>query len=148
MNKRENLATRQNEGFVPIPNAVLDELLPTLRDTELRIVLILLRQTVGRRWRDSQGRMRCKERDWLSHSQLVRKTGRGSEAVSGAITSLTGRGLVVTEDEAGNTLGTPAQRRRHLGHLYFRYEYVPCGKVVDKPSGNAIRQNRKQQHSQ
>ena len=104
------------DGAVPVPNALFDVVLPTLKDTELRVLLVVLRQTLG--WRES----RClfKERDWLTHAQLVRRTGRGSEAVSSAVAALVERGLIVVEDAAGVPLSTPEERRRHLGRLYFR----------------------------
>jgi hypothetical protein len=103
-------------GFVPVPNALFDEVLPTLRDTELRVLLIVVRQTLG--WRE--GRTRYKRRDWLSRSQLTRRTGRASEAVSAAVDALVRRGLIVVEDTAGNPLATPEARRRHIGRLYYR----------------------------
>jgi len=107
-------------GAVPVPNAVFDDLLPTLRDTELRVLLVVIRQTAG--WRDAQGR--SKARDWLSHGQLTRRTGRRSAAVSGAVDGLVTRGLIVVEDSAGRALVTREERRRHLGRLYFRAVYV------------------------
>ena len=103
-------------GAVPIPNTLFDAMLPTLKDTELRVLLIVLRQTIGRR--DKQGR--AKSRDWLSHAQLVKRTGRGSDAVSSAIAALVRRGLIQTETSTGTPLGSPAERRRYLGRLYFR----------------------------
>jgi hypothetical protein len=101
---------------VPVPNTLFDEVLPTLRDTELRVLLIVVRQTLG--WRE--GRTRYKRRDWLSRSQLTRRTGRASEAVSAAVDALARRGLIVVEDTAGNALATPEARRRHIGRLYYR----------------------------
>ncbi len=65
-------------GVIPVPNRLVDEVLPTLKDTELRVLLIVLRQTLG--WRegsDTRARWRYKRRDWISHSQMVRRTGRG-----------------------------------------------------------------------
>jgi len=103
-------------GAVPVPNVVIDEVLPTLKDTELRVLLVVLRQTVG--WRDAKGR--SKTRDWLSHSQLVRRTGRGSDAISSAIATLVKRGLITVETSAGVPLATTGERRRYLGRLYFR----------------------------
>ena len=110
-----------NAGAVPVPNTLFDEVMPALKDTELRALLVVVRQTLG--WRegrgDGNGGARFKRRDWLSHSQLVRRTGRGSEAVSSAISSLVARGLIVIETASGAPLGTPEQRRRHLGRLFF-----------------------------
>jgi hypothetical protein len=105
-------------GTVPVPNALFDDLLPTLKDTELRVLLIVLRATAG--WRDRKGR--AKARDWISHRQLVKRTGRRSAAVSGAVDRLVRRGLLIVEDSAGRALATPQERRRHLGRLFFRPE--------------------------
>lgn len=69
-------------GVVPVPNYVFDELLPGLGDTELRLLLVVLRGTLGYREPDGAGGWRPKQRDWISHGQLLRRTGRGSEAIS------------------------------------------------------------------
>ncbi len=118
----------QSLSWYPIPTRLVDEVMPRLRDTELRVLLVVLRQTWG--WkadrtetggkvvRDSRGQ--TKRRDWLSHRQLCRRTGRGSEAVSGAVASLTASGLIIVEDAGGTALITPEERRRCLGRLYFR----------------------------
>lgn len=108
--------TMLDGGAFFLPNRLVDTVLPTLKDTELRVLLIVIRQTWG--WRDPHGR--TKARDWLSHRQLVRRTGRGSEAVSGAIAALVERELIAVEDSTGHVLATAAERRRHLGRLYFR----------------------------
>ena len=104
----------------PLPCRLTDEVLPRLKDTELRLMLVVLRQTWG--WKaDREGTdPRRKRRDWLSHRQLCRRTGRGSEAVSGAINGLVRAGWLVVEDAAGRALATPEERRRCLSRLYFR----------------------------
>jgi hypothetical protein len=86
----------------------------------------VVRQTAG--WRAAPGSRARKARDWLSHSQLVRRTGRGSGAVSAAVASLVVRGLIAVEDAAGRPLATAAERRRHLGRLYYR-PIVPPGEM-------------------
>ena len=105
-------------GTVPVPNAVLDVLMPMLRDTELRVLLVVIRQTLG--WQEQSGGSRRsnqrKWRDYISHSQLCRKTGRASAAVSSAIDSLVKQGHIVVEDIAGRALSTSEERRRHLAH--------------------------------
>jgi len=98
----------------------VDEVMPGLRDTELRVLLVVLRQTLGWRADGAAGSGAYKRRDWLSHRQLCRRTGRGSDAVSAAVGSLTTSGLVVVEDAGGRPLATPEERRRCLGRLYFR----------------------------
>lgn len=136
-----------------MPNPVLDLHMPLLRDTELRVLLVVLRQTLG--WRGEQEGTR-KERDWISHGQLCRRTGRASAAVSSAVEALVNAGLIAVEDASGNALGSTAQRRRHLGRLFYRVgggfcaAKQPDGKSgcgnVDKsppePSGNCENNNR------
>ena len=102
-------------GVLPLPNRLVDEVLPALKDTELRVLLVVFRQTWG--WQVEGKR---KHRDWLSHAQLCRRTGRGSEPVSKAVDALVRQELIIVEDSAGNAITTPEARRRHLGRLYFR----------------------------
>jgi len=111
-------------GWHPVPVRLVGEVMPGLRDTELRVLLVVLRQTWG--WRadgpagNGAPNAAHKRRDWLSHRQLYRRTGRGSDAVSGAVASLTASGLIVVEDGGGKQLTTPEERRRCLSRLYFR----------------------------
>jgi|GEM_PF-1081630 len=97
------------------PNMLLDEVMPTLKDTEWRLLCVVVRQTLG--WQQ-QGRR--KRRDWLTQRQLIAKTNRNSQAVSRAVDSLVRQGLLEVQDQVGNVLLTPAGRRRHGGRLYYR----------------------------
>lgn len=122
------------EAWFPVPICLVDAVMPRLKDTEWRVLMVVLRQTAGRQAepaRTVQGQQAgklptkskqppTKRRDWLSHSQLCRRTGRGSGAVSAAIASLTASGLIIVEDAAGMALATPEERRRCLSRLYFR----------------------------
>ena len=124
----------KSEAWFPVHTQLVDEVMPRLKDTEWRVLLVVLRQTSGRqvgtvstvqgyqaeRPPTKPKHQPTKRRDWLSHSQLCRRTGRGSEAVSAAVASLTAWGLIVVEDAAGTALATPDERRRCLGRLYFR----------------------------
>jgi len=107
-------------GAVPIPNRLFDEILLTLPDAELRVLLVVLRQTLGFREGSDLGGWRYKQRDWITHSQLMKKTGRSSGAVSKAISALVDASLIIVEDSEGRPLDTPQMRRRHMGRLYFR----------------------------
>ena len=69
-----------------MPNLLLDRLLPELRDTELRILLILVRATTG--W-NREGKPTI-----LSYRTLMRRSGRGSEAIARALASLSAKGLI------------------------------------------------------
>ena len=103
---------------VSIPSAILDRWMPTLKDTELRVLLLVARQTIGRSG---------KEVDWLAHSQLRKRTGRASEAVSAAVDSLIQKGLLEVVTTAGQRLPTPEARRFHRGILLYR-----LSSMVDK----------------
>ena len=105
-------------GTTPVPNKLLDRVMPTLRDTELRVLLIVVRQTLG--WQAWPGSAHRKERDWLTQSQLMRRTGRASGAVSRAVDALVQSGLIIVTDRAGMPLKASDERRRHLGHLYYQ----------------------------
>ena len=137
------------EAWFPVPIFLVDEVMPRLKDTEWRVLMVVLRQTAGRQAepaRTVQGQQAAKptnkskqpptkRRDWLSHSQLCRRTGRGSGAVSAAIASLTASGLIVVEDAAGMELATPEERRRCLGRLYFRLgdKFAPSAENKSAP---------------
>lgn len=100
--------------FTAFPNKLLDQVMPTLKDTEWRLLCVIVRQTIG--WRNEHGGRR--RRDWLSRSQLMQRTGRNSEALSKAVDRLVARRLIVVQDEAGHDLPTARQRQR-LGHKLF-----------------------------
>ena len=101
----------------PFPNALLDTAMPTLKDTEWRILCVIVRQTLG--WQ-GEGPERRKESDWLTHGQLKARTGRSGEAVSHALDALVRRNLVEVRGDRGELLATPADRRRAAGRLSFR----------------------------
>ncbi len=114
------MAERKIPNSTTFPNSLLDDVMPNLKDTEWRVLCVVVRQTLGWRGADAKDRWRWKERDWISHSQLIRRTGRRSEAISAAVATLVSEGLIVVEDGLGNPLDTTEKRRRHLGRLYFR----------------------------
>ena len=112
------------------PNALVDEEMPNLSDTEWRILCVLVRQTLG--WQEEGGGSR-KVRDWLTNSQLKTRTGRESAAVSRAIQSLLAKRLIVVEDSEGKLLLASRQRQRQLGRLYFRLHPRLLPPFIDEP---------------
>lgn len=72
--------------WTKVPNYLIDQSMPTLRDTELRVLLVLLRQTVG--WQ-REGKAVI-----LSYRFLKAQTGRQSAAIAAALKSLRKRGLI------------------------------------------------------
>ncbi len=131
------------DGLVPIPRRILDELMPTLKDTELRVLLLVARQTIGRISKDGRA---SKDADWLSHSQLKTRTGRASEAVSAAVDTLIRSGLLEVFTPEGKAMASPKERQAHRGILLYR---IASGVrdssswVLDPSSGKAKTQNAK-----
>lgn len=68
------------------PNVVIDRLMPGMKDTEVRILLVLLRSTVG--WNRDEHSVK------LSYRMLIQRTGRSSEAISKALKELDRKGLI------------------------------------------------------
>ena len=101
-------------AFVPFPTALFDEQMPKLKDTEWRLLCVIVRQTLG--WQSGKGRKRC---DWMSQKQLIGRTGRASAALSAALDSLVRENLVECRDAQGELLLSPHQRRNHRGRIYF-----------------------------
>ena len=99
----------------PVPNAVF-EYIPTLSEAELKLYLIILRQTLG--WQTGHNKAR-KVYDWISASQFQKKTGLSRRAIGTAISSLTYRNLILIADEHGTVLHTP-QLRKGKTRLYYR----------------------------
>jgi len=86
-------------GTTPFPNFLLDHVMPTLKDTEWRLLCVIVRQTLG--WQQ-QGGGPHKEWEWLTHRQLKARTGRASEALCKALDALVRKGLVEVWDEHGD----------------------------------------------
>ena len=101
--------------FTAIPNVLIDEVMPTLKDTEWRLLCVIARQTLG--WVDKNGKR--KQRDWMSQSQLIARTGRNSAALSAALDVLVSGNLIECQTESGEPLFTPGQRRQYRGRTYF-----------------------------
>jgi hypothetical protein len=90
--------------------------MPLIKDTELRVLLLVARQTVGRSNQMGQKR----EADWLAHSQIKTRTGRASEAISTAIDTLVQKGLLEVLTPDGTLLMRPEERRACRGTLLYR----------------------------
>ena len=105
--------------FVPVPAIYIDQVMPTLSDSEWRILCVVIRQTLG--WVDEQSPNGRKERDWITQSQFREKTGgKSRDSISLGIASLVKRGLVVVENREGKLLSTPKSRQTNRDRLYFR----------------------------
>jgi len=86
MPKLRPLLPTQNHSWTKVPNILFDKLMPTLKDTELRVLLASIRATSG--W-NRDGRTSI-----LSYQQLMKRTGRRSEAIARALRHLQSVGLI------------------------------------------------------
>ncbi|MEM6831568.1 MAG: replication protein [Bacteroidota bacterium] len=99
----------------PIPNIIFDHFLKILKPSDLKVLLIIIRQTLG--WFD-RGTGRRKTRDWISRSQFVSKTGLSPRAITTALSSLHQKGIIAITNKQGVPLPTP-QMRQGLVKMYF-----------------------------
>src|SRR3989344_5856362 len=98
------------------PNIIFNGLMKEMSDTELRVVLIVTRATLG--WIMDREKGMRKEEDWISHSQLKHKTGRESGAISKAIDRCIQKDWIEARDHGGELLDTKDKRRGK--NIYYR----------------------------
>lgn len=99
----------------PVPNPLFDHHLKSLSESEIKVLLIVIRQTWG--WIDPQTRKR-KQWDWITISQFQKKTGLSNKSVSKAIALLVKKNMVVTCDSTGYVLTSP-EERKHAKRIFY-----------------------------
>ncbi|HLG36184.1 MAG TPA: replication protein [Bacteroidia bacterium] len=100
-----------------VPNALFDIYLRELNSAELKVLLVIIRQTLG--WTDKYSLLGRKECDWISGSQLQSKTGNSRRAISSAVETLITKELIEVTDARGNLLSSP-EKRKGKSKLFFR----------------------------
>lgn len=90
-----------------VPNRLFDHHLRTLSAKELKVLLVVLRQTLG--WVDANGNR--KKRDWMSQRFFANKTGLSPKSVSQAIEMLVSKCLITATSETGRELRSPNERK-------------------------------------
>jgi len=100
-----------------VPNTLFDVHLKELKMAELKVLLVVIRQTLG--WSDKHSALGRKQRDWISNSQLLSRTGCSRRAICSATEALVTNGLVDVMDGGGNLLTQPSQRKGKT-RLYYR----------------------------
>lgn len=101
----------------PVPNYFLDTYVKELKSAELKVLLIVIRQTLG--WSDKLGAQGRKEKDWISGSQLQLKTGCSRRAISTATDVLVRKNLIQVLDTKGTVLDLP-EHRQGKTKLFYR----------------------------
>ena len=100
----------------PVPNAIFDIYMKELNSAELKVLLVVIRQTLG--WADGRGMFGRKETDWISGSQLREKTGSSTRAITSATETLVMKKLIAVHDERGYTL-QHSKDRQGKTRLYY-----------------------------
>ncbi|MEM6719202.1 MAG: hypothetical protein AAF611_07820 [Bacteroidota bacterium] len=98
------------------PNTLFDNLLKILKDSELRVLLTVIRKTIGHvHPYDNTKRIK---RAWISQKLFMICCNLSGRAVSGAIDSLVIKKLLRVTDRKGRELKTK-QQRRGTSKLYY-----------------------------
>lgn len=103
------------ENFTKTPNILFDQLIRELSNSELKILLVIIRQTNG--WLDRKSK-KYKTRDRITYSQFISKTGISRRIISSAINSLLEKNLIEITDTFGNILYDPKNRK---GRFFIYY---------------------------
>jgi hypothetical protein len=98
------------------PNQLFDFFLPKLSESELKVLLIIIRQTLG--WMDPVSK-KPKEWDWISNAFFVKKTGLSKRSVGIAIASLIDKKIIQVKNECNAIAHNPVIRRRAF-KLFYR----------------------------
>jgi hypothetical protein len=106
-----------NISTTPVPNAVFDVYLKELKLAELKVLLIIIRHTLG--WEDKRTKSERKELDWISNSQLALQTGSSGRAINEAIQTLVQKKLIDVLSFSGKILDSP-EKRRGQQKLFYR----------------------------
>jgi hypothetical protein len=100
--------------YTKVPNFVFDEL-PNLTEAELKVLLVIIRQTIGRK---DMATGQYKTRDWISLSQFGQKTGLCRRVIIKAVQSLIHKKGIRVTGEDGFALKT-SEERKGKRKLYF-----------------------------
>lgn len=100
------------------PNVLVDTHLPNLTESEIKMILVILRQTNG--WVDKKTGGR-KTRDWISHGQFMKKTGLCRRVISKSLQSLVEKDLIQITCRYGNSLHR-AEDRKGVARLFYSFQ--------------------------
>jgi len=107
-----------------VPNFVLDKWLKLLTRSEILLLLIIIRQTIG--WFNSYTGKR-KEMDRITQSQFVLKTGLTARMVSKSLNSLLEKKLIAVYDKNHVELNLPSDRK---GKYILQYSLKPMNSIT------------------
>tara|TARA_R110002051_G_C8763073_1_gene502030 strand:+ start:7523 stop:8044 length:522 start_codon:yes stop_codon:yes gene_type:complete len=116
------------ERSTQVPNEIFDQHLPYLNQSQLKVLLVVIRQTLG--WINPKTNKR-KAKDWISISFFAKRTRLTHKSISMAISKLIYKELIVALDTNERELRHPKDRR---GKKRIYYAYAPIFRAKKKKS--------------
>lgn len=119
-----------------VPNILFDRYLPLLTESELKILLIIIRQTYG--WVDKRTKRR-KTKDRISHNQFIQKTGLSRRVISKTLKSLLTKRYINICDQYGQAL-SESKDRKGRSHIFYSFQPDYVAQMVRPHRANAMKQ--------
>ncbi len=123
-----------NGNYTQIPNILFDKFMKELNNSELKILLIIIRQTDG--WFDQNTGIR-KESDRITYGQFVKRTGLSKRTVSSAIDSLFRKKLINISEKSGKILNDPGMRKGGM-EIYYSSKIKPMQYLHTLPDAISV----------
>jgi hypothetical protein len=106
----------------PTPNWLYNGEMKKMNETELKVVLLVTRKTLG--WFDPTSGNQRKEQDYISQSQFINFTGQSNRAIATAIQTSIEKGWIIAKDKNNNLCNTSEKRARRkiwyqLGNIFM-----------------------------
>jgi len=106
----------------PTPNWLYNGEMKKMNETELKVVLLITRKTLG--WFDSMSGNQRKQQDFISQKQFIEFTGQSHTAIAKAIQTGVEKNWIIAKDKNGKLCDTSEKRRRRkvwyqLGNLFI-----------------------------
>lgn len=114
----------------PTPNWLYNGEMKKMTETELKVVLLVTRKTLG--WFDPMISER-KLQGYISQSQFMEYTGKSHTAIAQAIQGCVEHGWVIAKDRKGNLCNTSEKRRRRK--VRYQLGSVFTQKISKQESG-------------
>ena len=113
----------------PTPNWLYNGEMKKMTGTELKVVLLITRKTLG--WFDPMT-LKRKEQDYIGQKQFIEFTGQSNRAIATAIQVCVKVGWIIARDRNGNLCNTPEKRRRRK--IWYQLGSVFTSKISSEHS--------------
>ena len=114
---------KENKNKVThVPNVLFDNFLPELKLNELKVLLTIIRLTIG--FASKSNPELRKAKDWITIGRFKSVTGLSRRSITGALDSLTNKKLIEVTDPSGKLLLSPWERRGQR-RIFFACTFSP-----------------------